>query len=169
MNMAGAWTEIEDAVIREYYPTKGSKGCEEILRGIGCVRTLGAIKEHAKLLKVKRDKATITRNVEDAWTEPELAILKTYFPKGGTQLVMGELVKNGYHRTSGAIATRAAILGVRVENTKRRMERSGETKLVNICLDTNIDSDVIDKLSRQRNRSEYIRELVRNDIREGEK
>lgn len=162
--MANQWSETEDAAVREYYPTKGPRGCRAVLRDLGYDRTEGAIKERAKHLKVKRDMSLVRRDVDGAWTDEEISVLRSEFPKGGAERVRTALEGMGYERTAGAISTRAAMLGVKMSNTKRRMERSGDTKLVNICLDTELDSDVIDKLNSQRNRSEYLRNLVRRDI-----
>lgn len=164
------WSEIEDSAVREYYPTRGAKGCEKILRELGHVRTADAIKVRAMALGVRRDMSTVTRDVDGAWTEPELFILRSVFPTGGAQGVMEKLRESGYERTVGSISTRASILGVKTANSRRRAGlRSGKTKLINICLDTGLDGDVIGHLEKQRNRSEYIRELVRSDMRDGQK
>lgn len=162
--MANQWTMTEDSAIREFYPSMGPKGCRKLLRELGYDRTDGAVKERAKHLKVKRDMTLVRRDVDGAWTDAEILILKTEFPVGGAEGVKAELARHGFDRTMGAITARASMLGVRMTNTKRRMERGGDQKLVNICLDTELDKDVIEKLSSQRNRSEYIRSLVRKDI-----
>lgn len=162
--MASGWTEREDQIIRDNYPDLGTKVCAALLRSEGYSRTDGAVKERAKNIGVKRDMTKITRTVENAWTKEELSVLKSAYPRGGAELVAKTLADMGYHRTVGAVNTRAAIVGVRRADTVRRMERKGKTRLVNICLDTELDADIIAKIDGQRNRSAYIRELVRGDI-----
>jgi len=163
--MARQWSETEDAAVREYYPTEGAKGCASTLRTLGYVRTDGAVKERAKNLGVRRDRSKMTRNQEGMWTDEEISILRRHFPKGGASEVVKRLAQDGYERTIGAVTTRANMLGLKVTNTKRRMETAGKAKLVNIVLDTKLDAELIRHLDMQRNRSAYIRGLVEKDIR----
>jgi len=156
------WTKEEDAVIRQFYPSNGADGTSKELRSRNYVRTAGAVKERAKHLKVKRDRSLM--RPENAWSEEELAVLRETFPHGGPQAVMETLRELGYSRTSGAISTRAAMLGLRMRNTKRRMTKGGDKVIRNICLDTTLDSEVIAKLDSVRNRSQYVRQLVARDI-----
>ena len=162
--MAHRWTKEEDAIIREHYPSVGAKGCVEVLGAIGNGRTAGAVKERAKTLRVKRDMSSVERSNDNVWTDDEIAILRDSYPSLGAQGTREALAEIGSDRTAGAITTRAAMLGIRQRNTKRRMERAGETKLVNFCLDTQLDAEIISHLGRQRNRSAYIRGLLERDI-----
>lgn len=164
--MAQAWSERENDIIRENYPNFGTRVCCALLRQNGYERTEAAIKEHAKNMGVRRDMTKITRVVESAWTKQELDVLRQEFPNGGGARVAEVLGALGYERTVGAINTRAAMLGIRMKNTKRRMERGGDKMLVHICLDTQLDSRIIDKIKRERNRSAYIRRLIARDIDE---
>lgn len=156
------WTEAEDDMVRQLYPTLGARGTTEELRKAHCMRTEGAVKERAKTLKVKRDRSLMSH--DGAWKDEELAIIAETFPKGGAEAAVSTLRAAGYDRTVGAVSTRASMLGLRKERTKRRMQRSGDTVLMNFCLDSELDEDVIRKLNAQPNRSAYIRKLVENDI-----
>lgn len=158
--MATQWSEREDQIVREHYPTEGPDGCKTTLLSNGYDRTAGAIKERAKYLKVRK----LRKSVENSWSDDEIDVLRATFPMGGAEGASKALSEIGCTRTIGAITTRAAMLGVRMTNTKRRMDKGGDKKLLNICLDTKLDHDVIDKLQSQRNRSEYVRNLVRKDI-----
>lgn len=165
--MTYGWSEKENQIIRENYPDLGTKVCAALLRQNGYNRTDAAIKEHAKNIGVRRNMKKITRTVDSAWTEEEIDVLKKEFPKGGAIRVSEVLDALGYTRTVGAINTRAAMLGIRMKNTKRRMTKGGDKRIVNICLDTQLDRDVISRIEEQRNRSAYIRKLVKNDIENG--
>ena len=158
------WTEREDDIVRALYPDLGARGTMAAMRSEHFIRTEGAIKERAKHLGVKRDRSKIRRRVETAWTEEELDVIKSSFPLGGASMVKAQLDALGYSRTVGAINTRAAILGLRMKNTKRRMTKGGKKVIVNLCMDEVLDSDIIEVLNGQRNRSQYVRELVKRDM-----
>lgn len=156
------WTKEEDAIIRQHYPSNGAEETTKELMRMGYVRTYGAVKERAKHLKVRRDRSTMRQ--DNAWSDEELAVMREVFPHGGPNAVMKALLELGYSRTPGAISTRATMLGLKMRNTKRRMTKGGDKVIRNICLDTELDSDVIDKLDSVRNRSDYVRRLVKKDI-----
>ena len=157
-----SWTQEEDSLIRKYYPSMGAKGTTEELRSRLYVRTQDAVKTRANYLKVRRDRSKIEH--DNAWSEMEIAILRETFPTEGAEGTAKRLSDMGYDRTVGSISSRASMLGVRFENTKRRMQKGGEKVVRNICLDMKLDSDVIKRLDSVRNRSEYVRNLVRKDL-----
>lgn len=160
-----SWTQEEDSLIRKYYPSKGAKGTTEELRSRLHVRTPDAVKTRANYLKVRRDRSKIEH--DNAWSEEEIAILRETFPKEGPEGTAKRLRAMGYERTVGSISSRASMLGVRFENTKRRMQKGGDKVIRNICLDVKLDGDVIKRLDSVRNRSEYVRGLVREDLARG--
>lgn len=155
------WSEREDEIVRTLYPSVGARGCVEAMRSEHFARTEGATKERAKKLKVKRDMGKMTRRSENAWSEEEVEVIKAVFPKGGATAVKSMLDQLGYSRTAGAIATRANILGIKSE----RRRDGGEKKVCNFVVDKELDREIIDKLASQRNRSDYIRRLITDDIR----
>lgn len=157
------WSKEEDEVIRQFYPSRGAKGTSNELRSRNYVRTDGAVKERAKNLGVRRNRKLM--RPDGTWSDEEIAIVMEMFPKGGPQAVLETLRELGYSRTTGAIATRASMLGLRMRNTKRRMTKGGDKVIRNICLDTTLDRDVIERLDSVRNRSDYIRGLVEKDIK----
>lgn len=164
--MAFAWTEEEDNIIRETYPDNGARATKLKLASKHYMRTEGAVKERAKNLKVRRDMSTMRRQAENKWTDEQLRVLKDAYREGGARLAKTELEKIGCVRTIGAINTRAHMLGIVTPKGERRVDRGGGKKLIrNICLDVNLDKDVIKKLDSVRNRSHYVRELVRRDIK----
>lgn len=157
------WTDRESAIVMEHYRDEGVEGCVKALRKEGYRRTGSAVKVQARKLGVKRDRTKMNRRVPDnLWEPEETEILKESYPSGGASLTRRRLADAGYDRTIGAINVRASLMGIKSENPKRRGR--GDTKLMNICLDTELDSDVISMLDGQRNRSEYLRNLVRKDI-----
>lgn len=163
--MAHAWSKEEDEIIRAVYPTMGARATKQALASQHYLRTEGATKERAKNLGVRRDMSTMTRRTENAWTERELDVLRAAYAKGGSRLAKRELDRIGCDRTIGAINARAHMLGILTPKGERRADKGGgENVIRNICLDVNLDGDVIEKLDSVRNRSHYVRELVRRDI-----
>ena len=160
-----SWTQEEDSIIRKYYPSKGAKGTTEELRSRLHVRTPDAVKTRANHLKVRRDRSKIEH--DNAWTEAEVEIVRSTFPDEGPDGTARKLREMGYDRTEGSVSSRASMLGVRYKNTKRRMAKGGDKVIRNICLDTSLDEDVIRMLDSVRNRSEYVRNLVRKDLARG--
>jgi hypothetical protein len=156
------WGEREDQIIRETYPSHGVKGCDSALRAESFARTPGAIKERAKNLGVRRDRSKIPH--ENAWSDAELAVLRSVFPEEGAEGTQVALASIGCSRTTGAINTRATMLGLKMRNTKRRMAKGGRKRLVNFVLDEVLDAELITHLDSKRNRSQYIRELVEKDM-----
>lgn len=92
------WTEEEDAILKEYYPTER----ETVhLRLPG--RTASACQRRAVGMKLGLQDPSIT-----SWTEEEDQIMREYYPKEGGRVQM-RLTK----RTKGACKTRAKVLGLR--------------------------------------------------------
>lgn len=158
------WSEQEDEMVKALYPDLGARGTTAALRAEHFIRTEGAVKVRAKHLNVKRDRSKIHRVQDDMWTPEELDVIRASYPTGGAEVTKRYLDAMGHNRTIGAINTRAAMMGVKLLNTKRRMTKGGEKVIRNICLDTQLDSDVIEKLDSVRNRSQYVRDLVKADI-----
>jgi hypothetical protein len=164
--MAGAsidYTDREVQIIRDNYPDYGAKATMDALKAEGYTRSLDSVRMKAKALGVKRDMSKRV-TVENVWGADEIAALEEFYPMGGAQMVRARLADMGYDRTEGAISTRATMLGIKMVNTKRRMTRSGEKRIVNFVLDTKLDREIIERLDSQRNRSDYIRRLVKEDI-----
>lgn len=84
-----AWTEAEEALVREHYPSHGATwdGWDELLPN----RSLNAIRGHANGMGVRASEAVISRNNARAvasssrrgWTEAEIAELATWYPLYG--------------------------------------------------------------------------------------
>lgn len=155
------WSKREDEIMREVYPARGAKECGVALMEEGYARTYGAIKERAKNLGIKRTKPRV---YDSSWTDDEIAIVCECYPSLGAVGVQKVLWKNGYERTVAAITTRANMLHLKTTNTRRRMQKAGDTRILNICLDTELDADVIGHLEGQSNRSRYIRDLIRENL-----
>jgi len=160
------YCEREMEIIRKVYPAYGPGAVADAMRAEGFIRTEESIKVKARSMGVRRDRTKMEH--DGAWNDEELKVIKQYFPLGGAELATEKLVELGYDRTIGAVTTRASMLGIRNRNTKRRMVKKGDRKIVNIILDTKLDKAIIHKLESQRNRSEYIRRLIMEDIRRGQ-
>lgn len=156
------WSKREDQIIRLVYPKGGVSECDKALRAESYARTPGAIKERAKNLGVRRDRTTIQS--DNAWTDNELAIMQAVYPAEGAEETQKALETIGSTRTLGAISTRASMMGLKLSNTKRRMTKGGEKRIVNFVLDEVLDAELIAYLDGKDNRSQYIRELVRRDM-----
>lgn len=154
-----AWSDEENELLARYYPTEGPSGVIRRLAEVGSERTTSAVTSRAKILGVQR----IDRGVEGRWCDEEVEVVKTYYPLGGVAMTERELRRRGYERTRSAINARAQIVGARKEPV-RRAEKAGDVKVMNFVLDTVLDREIIDKLGSQRNRSDYIRSLIRRDI-----
>ena len=153
------WTDEESEILANVYPSEGPLGVADALAAIGRVRSISSITSKANVMGVRR----IDRGLEGRWTDEEVEIVKRTFPTSSTAKVREELLRHGYDRTREAINARAQILKIRREPIKRK-ERVGKIKVVNVVLDTVLDRDVIEHLSNKRNRSEYVRNLVKADI-----
>ena len=109
-----------------------------------------------------------------AWTKDEDDILRNVYPNESVRGTIEALSKAGHTRTVGAVKMRANLLGVRVnphrklkkqiKRSDRRYGSSDKRTLINICLNDELDEDVIRALRSKPNRSQYIRDLVRRDI-----
>lgn len=151
--LANRWTPEETEVVRSLYPEGGAEAVRARLAEMGRERTTAAISSRAHAMGVRHQ-------VSGEWSGPELDVLRELYPTGGASAVRDELRRMGKDRTMGAINTRATMLGVKT----RRMERGGVKVIRNICLDTKLDGDVIERLDSVRNRSQYVRDLVRRDM-----
>ena len=164
--MAFAWSREEDEIVRELYPTMGARRTAQALASQHYMRTEGATKERAKNLGIKRDMSTMSRMTENAWTDREIEVLRRGYEQGGASGARAALLEMGSDRTIGAINTRAHMLGILTPKGKRRADKGGGEKVIrNICLDKELDGDVIRKLDSVHNRSHYVRELVKRDLR----
>lgn len=153
------WTDEESEILASVYPSEGPNGVADALAKAGRVRSISSITSKANIMGVRR----IDRGLEGRWTDEEVEIVKRVFPTSSTAKVREELLRHGYDRTREAINARAQILKIRRAPIKRK-ERVGKIKVVNVVLDTVLDKDVIEHLNGKRNRSEYVRNLVKADI-----
>lgn len=156
------WTEEENEAIRLFYPSRGAEGTVKELKSMNYNRTAGAVKERAKHLGVRRDRALM--DYDNAWSDEELSVMRREFPLGGAARVKAMLSGMGYDRTIGAINTRASMLGLKKRNKVRRMERGGRRVQINLCMDSVLDGEVIEHLRTKKNRSMYVRDLIARDM-----
>lgn len=157
------YDKTEETVLREYYPTEGAKGCIKRLAELGYRRNGDSVRVKARSLGVKRDRS-VRYPSDGGWSDSELAILRKTYPRGGCPAVRRALEQAGYSRTDGAIRVRATMTGVQGPYSRRKAAGKGDVKLINICLDTNFDQDIIRHIEGKRNRSSYIRGLIRADL-----
>ncbi len=94
------WSEEEDNILHEYYPSEGSK---IISRLPG--RTSNAIKTRASFLGLKYENSG-----RNSWTEEDLRIIKEYFQTEGSRGIFERL--NGRF-TTAAISVKASRLGLK--------------------------------------------------------
>lgn len=153
------WTDAEDAIVRASYPSLGTGGTLDALREAGYARTPWSVITRAQRLGVARDEALLTNR----WHQHEDDIIRELFPDHSTAEVQRALEDAGSRRTANAVNARAQNLGVR-RGPMRRKATSGKTAMVNFIIDLVYDKDVAEQLAAQRNRSEYLRNLVRADI-----
>ena len=101
------WSEAEDAIVREYYPSEG-RACHKRLPG----RTASAVGERAIRLRVQY--ASVKRR---AWSAREDAIIREHY------LVEGQtIISRLPGRTLDSVLKRANIIGV-----KRRLRKPKTT------------------------------------------
>lgn len=153
------WSESEDAILRKVYPAYGPSAVVDALKEVGSKRTLSAVTSHANNMGVKRDEGSI----ESRWSDEETEIVLTMYQNHTAQQISDVLASKGYDRSLYAVSARARTMGLS-RNPIRRQQRAGEMKVLNIVLDTILDSDVLDALTSKKNRSMYVRELVRRDL-----
>ena len=96
------YTDIEDEIIRKYYPIGGSKLCIE--KGVN--RTASAIHSRAIYINVE------SSNKKTKWSEEEDNIVKTYYPIGGSKLCQEKGLKN---RTVSMISNRATLYNLKFQ------------------------------------------------------
>ena len=109
------------------------------------------------------------------WSKEEDDILREVYPRSAVGGTIEALEKAGHARTVGAVKMRAKLLGVRVDpnrKLKKQLKRKSDRRygpgdrrtIINICLNDELDKDVIRALKSKGNRSQYIRDLVRRDM-----
>jgi len=108
------WTEEEDKIFRNYYPTEGTNIINR-LNG----RTRAAIQTHASKLGL---------NFSNPWTEEEIEILKKYFTKiGGMGIIKQKLLPN---RQYSSIKTKAYQLGLIYQKGRRYVPNKNDDKVI---------------------------------------
>lgn len=108
------WTEEEDKIFRNYYPTEGTNIINR-LNG----RTRAAIQTHASKLGL---------NFSNPWTEEEIEILKKYFTKiGGMGIIKQKLLPN---RQYSSIKTKAYQLGLIYQKGRRYVPNNNDDKVI---------------------------------------
>lgn len=151
------WTDEEYGILRDLYPEKGPLGVVKAMRDRGYNRSIDSVRSKASNLGL-RCRATTS------WTDEEERILRETYPSLGTKGAMRALAKAGYHRSSSAVRMRASTLEIRSD---RRLY-DGRAVFLSLCMDSVSDADVLDFMrDNVRNRSEYFRALVRDDIARG--
>lgn len=95
-----AWSDAEDQILREYYPTEGP-ACVSRLSG----RTKGAVKIRAQLAGLR---------APGCWTPEEDAILQEYYPAEGTACFV-----RLQNRSVSAAKKRVLQLGLHYKNANR--------------------------------------------------
>jgi len=156
------WTDEEDAILRKCYPSGGTDAvCDELGKS-GYERSYGAVMSRASALGVRR-----VDNSKGQWSDDEVRIVREFYPIGGVIAVERELRANGYERSRAAINSRVQIVGAR-KNPVRRSGHTGDIKVVNFVVDTVLDKDIIEFLGSHRNRSEYLRRLIAEDMRKSQ-
>ena len=90
------WTEAEDSILREFYPTEGARGCAERLKN----KTQASIRHRANKLKLI---------FSGFWTSEEDNILKCYYPLSGADGCVNKLPG----RTKHNIRSRACKLKIK--------------------------------------------------------
>lgn len=102
-----SWTDEELSILQKYYP----KGCSKLCIENGLYRTPVAICSKAKIVGVQvEDMGNIISLKDSTWSEEELELLQTYYPKGGAKLC----IEKGLNRTYLSIKTKADISEIRV-------------------------------------------------------
>lgn len=111
------WTNEEIAIIREVYPTGGTRACaERISRSTSAIaakaRELGILMEPGAKAKVHM---TFGSKARLAWSKDEDAVIYSKYEEGGWKPVHDELP----HRSCEGIKMRAMTLGVAVSQSAR--------------------------------------------------
>lgn len=153
------WNDEEDTILKKCYPSGGVDAVFDGLGKSGYERSYGAIMSRASALGVKRG-----RNSKSQWSDDEVRIVMEFYPIGGVVAVERELRANGYERSRAAINSRVQIVGAR-KKPARRSGHTGDIKVINFVVDTVLDKDIIEFLGSHRNRSEYLRRLIADDMK----
>lgn len=112
------WTEEEISVLKEAYPTATHDELKKLLPN----RSIEAIQTKAKNLKLKKDKATRSKNISLArqkensasYTQEELEIMKKIYPMHGVRGVKKALP----HRTIKSIKQKAHTMGLKIKESE---------------------------------------------------
>lgn len=94
------WTELEDDIIKKYYPTQGKSGVHELLKN----RTENSIMSRASQLGISFLGGVF-------WTDDEIDILKKFYPIDG----MG-VIKRLQNKTENQISYKAQQLKIKSNN-----------------------------------------------------
>ncbi len=159
------WSEREDEILRETYPTGGTKETIEKLAEEGFDRKNSSVRMRAHVLGIRNDSYSCG-NRTDAWDEAELDVVRESYVEHGAKYVQEALRELGHERTLGAIRGHATMLGLHRKNTppRRFCEKAGATRVLNVVFDDVRDREILDHIAKHENRSEYIRRLVESDI-----
>lgn len=106
----GRWSDLEIQILKRMYPYSHI----ETLKKEIPEKSEKAIIAKAKTLKLKKEKGYVqTKRIKrvNSWSNYEDAILKTYFPLGGTPKVQEHIPS----RSRGSIQNRAIKLGVKYD------------------------------------------------------
>jgi hypothetical protein len=124
------WTEEEDAIMFQFYPTLGASIIDKLSN-----RTIEAIHQHAAQLNLSYERT-------DYWSEEEIRVLKAFFPKEGIQKCIIMLP----NRSAKAIQTKACELGIKMEDPNQNRKGVGHRRVR--CIETGIIYDSIAEASR---------------------
>lgn len=159
------WTEREDEILRETYPTGGTRETIERLAEEGFDRKNSSVRMRAHVLGVRNDSYSCG-NRADAWEDAELDVVRDNYVEHGAKYIQDILREMGHERTLGAIRGHATMLGLHRKNTpsRRFCEKAGATRVLNVVFDDVRDREILEHLSKHENRSEYIRTLIASDM-----
>jgi hypothetical protein len=114
------WSEEEDAIVRQYYPTEGGE-CDKYLPN----RSRVAIRQRARFLEVYSTE-------KSDWSEEEEAIMRQHYFSEGP-----DCYKRLPNRTRAAVQNRAVYLGLTVQ--QRLMWSQEEIDILNKNFDLEIE------------------------------
>ncbi|NLZ54147.1 MAG: hypothetical protein GX892_13585 [Thermoanaerobacteraceae bacterium] len=115
-NSLGEWTYGEIYQLRKM--TAEGKGNEEIAEALG--RSVIAVKEKKRQLKIRIPKQHKPKNSSKPWTEEDIAELERLFHQGKNDKEIGEILG----RTWPAIRSKRYTLGLHVKNAGKKIDYS---------------------------------------------
>lgn len=116
MSSLGEWTYGEICQLRKM--TAEGKGNDEIAEALG--RSVIAVKEKKRQLKIRIPKQHKPKNSSKPWTEEDIAELERLFHQGKNDKEIGEILG----RTWPAIRSKRYTLGLYVENAGKKIDYS---------------------------------------------